>query len=119
MIPDLITAKITAIACAACLAIGAAGGGYAAHVFYAPRLELAEYQAEVMGESIRRQNQAVDELEKAGDARAKKAAAAIAAASAAAQQAEQDAIDILAAQPPPGENRCTAASALIRKELAR
>lgn len=119
MIPELLTAKVAAIACAACLAIGAAAGGYAAHRFYAPRLELAEYQVKVMGDSIRRQNDAVSELEKDGEARAKKAAAALKDARAARVSAELDAQNLLMLQPAPGEDRCEAASALIRKELAR
>lgn len=100
-------------------AAGLAAGLGLAHWHYAPRLEAAELRAETLGEDIRRQNQAIDSLKTAADDRAKRAAAAIAAANASRQQAEADAALLLAAQPAPGESRCDAASALIRRELGR
>jgi len=119
VIPSVFTAKVTAIVGTAALVIGFAAGGYAAHLFYAPRLEVAELKIETLGEDIRRQNLAVDQLRKDGEARAAKAAAAIKDAENLAAQAEADAQNLLMMQPKPGENRCDAASALIRKELGR
>lgn len=119
MIPGVITAKVAAIVGAAALVVGFAAGGYLAHLFYAPRLEVAELKIETLGEDIRRQNQAVDQLRKDSDDRAAKAAAAVKDARNTAAQAEADAQNLLLAQPGAGEGRCDAASALIRNELAR
>lgn len=119
MLPNVFSLKLTAIACAACLAVGFAGGGFVAHLFYAPRLELANVKVESLGEDIRRQNAAVDRVQKAGEERAKQAETALAAAQKERDAAELAAADILSRQPKPGENRCAAASALIRQELGR
>jgi hypothetical protein len=98
---------------------GIGAGGYVVHAWYAPRLEVAEIKVQALGEDLRRQNRAVDDLKKAGDERAAKANAALKAAEAARKKAEADWQNLLLLQPPPGVDRCTAASNLIRKELAQ
>lgn len=126
MIPGMITAKVAAVVGAAALVVGLGLGGWLAHVIYAPQLETAatkldaaNLKIETLGEDIRRQNQAIDKIRKDAEALAAKAAKALQAAQAARDQAEADAQNLLAAQPAPGEDHCTAASALIRKELGR
>lgn len=94
-------------------------GGYGAHAFYAPRLELAEIRADGLAESLSVQNTAVAKLQSDGAERARRAAQALATAEQARRDAEQAAMDILTTALPAGADRCTAASQLIRKELAK
>lgn len=126
MLPSVLSLKVGAIACAAALAIGAATGGWLAHLFYAPRLELAatklrqaNERIETLGKDIERQNKAVSELQAAAKERAAQAEKALQAAQAARDQAEADAQQLLSLRPPAGVEVCKAASDLIRKELGR
>lgn len=125
-IPDVFGLKEAAIAAGVALVVGLAAGVYLAHLFYSPRLALkdawiqqANGRIVVLGQDIKDQNEAIDKLQLAAADRAKQAAAALQKAQIARVQAEHDAAQILAAQPAPGVDRCTAASDLIRQELAR
>lgn len=116
MRPDLL---LSLKAGAAALVLGLVLGGWGAHEFYAPRLELAERKVKDLGEKLDEQNQAVERLEQEGKdlaARVKRAQA-----EAARLRAEQDkgAIEILTLPLPPGVDQCVAASDLIRRELAK
>ena len=119
MLPQIVSLKLTAVVAAAAMVVGAGLGGWAAHAFYAPRLELERTRVDALAEVLNTQNLAVERLEAETKERARRAAAAIAAAQKEAEQAMLDAMDILTRQPPPGVDRCTAASALVRQELAK
>lgn len=100
-------------------AAGLGLGGYLAHDWYAPRLELAEHRASVLKEALDTQNTAVEDLKAKSEANAKRAAKALAAAEQARLDAERAALDIMVLPAPEGADRCVSASALIRKELAK
>lgn len=126
LIPDVFGLKEAAIIGAIALGVGLVGGGYVAHLYYSPRLELKDTQLQqangriqALGQDIKDQNDALDKIQLAASDRAKKAEAALKKAQIQRDKAEKDAADIMAAQPAPGEDRCTAASELIRKELGR
>ncbi len=100
-------------------AIGLAIGAWCAHLFYAPRLDLAESRVDALAASLNDQNKAVERLEEAAKKRAAAAKKAVEEARAEAQKEFEEALGILTQQPPPGVDRCTAASALVRQELAK
>lgn len=104
---------------AAGLFVGLTLGWLGLHQFYAPRLELERERVTVLGGQIEEQNAAIERLKTDAAARAKRAAAAIAAAQADAEAAQRDAMDLLTREVPQGVDRCTAASVLVREELAK
>jgi hypothetical protein len=118
-IPGTFTLQAAAIAVVAAFLVGSCAGVGGTYAFYSPQLELAQKQAEVCGEKLNEQNEAVAKLRDVGKARAAKAAKAVASARKAASQAQSDALLLLQVQPKPGEDRCAAAAALIRKELKK
>lgn len=118
-IPGTFTLQVTAIVGAIALVVGMGAGGYAVHSWYSPRLALEKERVKTLGEKIDEQNKAITKLEDAGKKQKAAAAAAIAAARGVAATAEADAQNLLMMQPPPGVDRCTAASGLIRSELAK
>lgn len=101
------------------LAIGFLLGGYFAHLFYAPRLDLAEERVDRLADALDTQNKAVEGLQKAAKERERRAKAAVDAAETARMAAEAAAEEILNRPPPAGVDLCTAASALITQELAK
>lgn len=119
MLPSIVSVKLTAILGAAALVAGAGLGGWAAHAFYAPRLELERTRVDALAGALTIQNTAVERLQDEAKERARRAKKALADAKAEAEQAMRDAMDILTRQPPPDVDRCTAASALVRQELAK
>lgn len=112
-------AKPAAIAGAAGLLVGFAVGAWVTHEFYAPRLALAESRVEILADTLDGQNKAVERLEEAAKNRAAAAKKAVEDARLEAQKEFEEALGILTQQPPPGVDRCTAASALVRQELAK
>ena len=104
---------------AAALALGILLGGWVAHAFYSPRLELAEARSETLAAEIETQNAAVETLSKDAKAREERAREALAAAESARVGAERRAHDLLAMAQPQGVDACVAASALIRRELGK
>ena len=112
-------AKPAAIAGAVAMLAGLALGAWGAHEFYAPRLALAESRVDALSGALDSQNKAVERLEEAANKRAAAAKKAVEEARAEAQKEFEEAIGILTQQPPPGVDRCTAASALVRQELAK
>lgn len=112
-------AKPAAITGAVALVAGLALGAWGTHEFYAPRLALAESRVDALAQALDDQNKAVDGLEKAAKAREAAAKKAVEDARRAAEKEYEDALGILTRQPPPGVDRCTAASALVRQELAK
>jgi hypothetical protein len=118
-IPGTFTLQATLIAGAVALVVGLAGGGYAMHAWYAPQLEAEKSKVQSLGEKIKDQNDAIAALQDADKKRAADAAAKIKAARNAQAAAEADAQNLLMAQPLAGEDRCTAASRLIREELPK
>lgn len=119
MLAAAIWIKPALIAGAAGLVLGLGLGAYGVHEFYAPRLELAEAKVQALGDRIDEQNAAIEAAQAADKARAAAARQAIAKAQREAEQAQHAAMDILTRQPAPGVDRCTAASALVREELAK
>lgn len=111
--------KPAAIAGAVALIAGLALGAWGAHKFYAPRLELAESRVEVLAQTLDTQNQAVERLEEAAKKRAAAAKKAVEDARIDAQKEFEASMGILTQQPPSGVDRCTAASDLVRQELAK
>lgn len=101
------------------MAAGLAVGLYLAHLFYAPRLELAETRVAALASALDEQNKAVAALQEADRRRAAHAKAAIAAADAGRAEAEAQASDLLGRQLPSGSDQCAEASALIRKEFGK
>jgi hypothetical protein len=101
------------------LALGGGGGAWLTSSWYSPRLEAANLRADNLAEAIKTQNDAIDkmgkdkkrldeELRLAQDAAKKRSAVR-----------QTKAQVILATPLPPGADQCTAASALIRQELAK
>lgn len=111
--------KPAAIAGAAGLLMGLAAGAWVTHEFYAPRLDLAESRVKALADTLDEQNKAVERLEEAAKKRAAAAKKAVEDARRDAQKEFEEAMGILTQQPPPGVDRCTAASALVRQELAK
>jgi hypothetical protein len=119
-LPGTFTLQTTAIAGAVALVLGLAGGGYVAHAFYAPRLQAEKLKVSNLGEKITEQNNAVHELQAAGERRDVEAKAAVDAAALKARTAEARAQQLLKMKPPaPGVDACAAASDLIRLELGK
>lgn len=94
-------------------------GAGVAHAWYKPQLEAANLKVESMGETIRVQNRGVAQLKTQGDKLQKQAAKAADEGKKGIAQAEADVQLLLMSQPGAGEDRCTAASALMRRELAK
>lgn len=112
---QLLGLKVGAVA----LAVGLILGGWVAHAFYSPRLELAEARAKNLAAEISAQNEAVETLSKDAKAREDRARAALASAETARVDAERRAQDLLSMAQPQGIDACVAASALIRRELGK
>lgn len=106
-------------ACAVALVVGTALGGWLAYLYYSPRLELAEARAEDLSNKVDEQNTAITQLQADAEDREKRAKAAIDAANAKRREAERNAAALLAESVPAGVDPCDAASALIRRELAK
>lgn len=117
--PNVFGLQALLIAVVIAFLTGASSGGWAVHGYYSPRLELAESKIKDLGDKLSEQNDAIKKQVQAEKDRAKLAAKAIAEAKTQADQAQRDAMDILTRQPPPGVDRCTAASSLITMELAK
>jgi hypothetical protein len=100
-------------------AIGLAIGAWCAHLFYAPRLDLAQSRVDALSGALETQNRAVVRLEQSAKERAAAAKKAVEEARRQAEKEFEEALGILTQQPPPGVDRCTAASALVRQELAK
>lgn len=98
---------------------GILAGAGVAHSWYKPQIEAANLKVESMGETLRVQNRGVTQLKTQGDKLQKQAATAAADGKKGIAKAEADAQLLLMAQPAAGEDRCTAASALMRRELAK
>lgn len=118
-LPGTFTLQATLIAGAVALVAGLAGGAYAAHAYYAPRLEVAELKVKNLGEKIKEQNVAVQRLKDDAAERQHQAEARVAAAQAEALQHQARAQQILMRQKPAGVNDCQAAADLIRQELGK
>lgn len=103
-----------AIVAAALMGIGA--GLTAKH--YRPIVAKLEKDLDDLAQKVTAQNDAIEALAEAGTKRADEAKKALAAADAKRRQAETHAQSLLARQLKPGEDACTAASDLIREELA-
>lgn len=101
------------------LIIGASGGGWALHAYYAPRLALSISQVAALGDRISEQNAGIERQVAAERERSSIAKKAIAAAQAEADRAQADVIALLQRQPTPGTDVCKAASDLITEELAK
>jgi len=110
-------AKIAAAAVAVVLSMAA--GAWLAAQWYAPRLELAEGKVENLGEQVREQNRAIEALREAEKTRKAEADRRVAAAAEKAREDERAAQVLLSEQRPAGMDACTAASALITKELRK
>lgn len=108
-----------AIAAAAALALGLAGGIALARWHYAPRLDACQTAKRALGEKVEEQNAAVQKLQDLAEQRQREARVAQDAAAAAARAHEREAQRLLALARPQGVDECTAASALIRQELGR
>lgn len=113
------TLQTAGIAGTAGLVLGLAIGAWGTHEFYAPRLALAENQVQTLGDRVDEQNTAIEGLNKAAKARAAAAKKAVDEARAEAAREFDESLRILTLQPPPGIDRCAAASALVRQELAK
>jgi len=107
-----------ALLAALVIASAAAGWGYATR-YWRPQLLAAQAERDEARRDVSAQNDALDALREAADKRAATAQAAIDAAATRARVAETHAQQLLAMAVPQGVDACTAASALIRKELAR
>lgn len=117
MRPDLL---LSLKAGAAALVLGLVLGGWGAHEFYAPRLELAERKVKDLGEKLDEQNQAVTKLEEETKALNERARRAQATAAKLRAELDRSAGEIIMLPPPPpGEDHCKAARDLIRRELAK
>ena len=119
MIPGTFTLQATAIAGAAALVVGLAGGAYASHAYYSPRLELAKSQVDQWEHKVDDQNKAIDDLRVAAKQRDDAASAAVAAAHVEAVKFQTRAQRVLATQKPAGKDDCTAAADLIAQELGK
>lgn len=109
----------SAVAIAAAIAIaGVLAGAGGAHLYYAPRLALAQERTDALGERVREQNRAVEAMAADGERRKAEAAAAKAAASKAAQAHTKRAAELEALPVPAGED-CAAIDALLTKGLGR
>jgi len=101
------------------LVAGMLMGGLAAHAVYSPRLDLAVERSRGLNDRIGEQNKAIEALQSAGAAQAKKAKTAVDAANSARRRAESRAAELMKREPPAGVDLCVAASALIREELGK
>jgi hypothetical protein len=109
----------------AVLLAGIALGGGLAVLHFEPQLaeanrQLGEYQHAylTLADASARQNAAIDELQRAGEARQQTARAAATRAAAAAAPHYAAAQNILGLKPPPGADPCRTASADFDAELA-
>ncbi len=112
---NFLALKVGAVA----LSVGVALGGWLGHLFYSPRLELAQANVKSLGEKIDEQNTAITQLQDDAKEREKRAKTAIAAAEAKRREAELSAAALLAESVPDGADPCQAASDLIRRELSK
>lgn len=110
-----LVAQVGAVA----LLVGGGLGTWGTAEFYGPRLDLAESKVSELSGALTRQNEAVGKL---GDD-TKKLQADLAEAQKQARarstQRQTHAMEIMAIPLPTGVDQCTAASGLIRKELAK
>lgn len=113
------TVRAMATVILATLALGIAVGGGIAWWAASGRIESANLRAERAAALVIEQSAAIDALKTEADKRAAAAAEALKKAESARRTAERRAQELLARQPPPGVDACTAASALIREELGR
>lgn len=107
------------LAAAVLLAAGVMLGVFGSHLFYAPRLALARNQIAQLGQDIKDQNAAVEQMKADAKERAQQAQAAIDAAQAEARRHQTRAQQLLARQKPAGQDDCQAAADLITQELGK
>lgn len=107
--------KVIGVAIVVAALMGAGAGMAAKH--YRPIVKGLKDKVDELGGKLKEQNEAVEALREAGALRAKAAQKALDAAEVDRRKAETHAQSLLARQLKPGEDACTAASALIREEL--
>lgn len=104
---------VIAIAIAlACVALGAA----TAHLYYAPRLELAKATVKDRDDKIATQNTAIDRLKEEGEKRKQAAAEAVLQATQRAKPQRVAAQQLLSRPQPAGMSACQAACDLLEHE---
>jgi hypothetical protein len=118
-LPGTFTLQATLIAATIALVAGLAGGAYATHAFYAPRLEVAELKVKNLGDKVVEQNAAVERLKADAAERQRQAEARVAAAQAEALQHQARAQQLLMRKPPAGQTECQATEALFREVLRK
>lgn len=109
----------TALAIAAAVALaGALAGAGAAHLYYAPRLALAQERTDALGERVLEQNRAVEAMRTDGERRLADAKRAAEDAKKVAQVHTTRAAEIQAI-PTPAGNDCAAIDDLLKQGLGR
>lgn len=100
-------------------AVAAAGGAYATHAYYSPRLELERVKVSGLADQVSHQNDALEDLADAGKKREEEAAKAVAAAQGEAAKLEKEAQALLRRMAPAGVSECKAVEDLLRETLGK